>query len=170
MQTHNKARVGVAGLALSAAAFVGLIAHEGYTDKPVIPVKGDRLTVGFGSTIKEDGTRVTATDTTTPVKAASRALWHIQKTESGLKQCLRAPLTQVEYDVLVDFSYQYGVAATCNSGMVRHANLGQYVAACGVYREYVKVAGRDCRVRANKCYGVITRNEERYQRCMGEQA
>ena len=38
----------VAGLALSASALVGLIAREGYTDKAVIPVKGDRPTVGFG--------------------------------------------------------------------------------------------------------------------------
>lgn len=164
-----KVRIGIASLALSASAFVGLILHESYTDKAVIPVKGDVPTVGFGSTVKEDGNRVTMSDTITPTKAAARALWHIQKSESRLKKCLTAPLTQVEYDTLVDFSYQYGVSATCDSGMVLHANRGEYVKACTVYREYVKVAGRDCRVRANKCYGVITRNEERAQKCMGEQ-
>lgn len=165
----TKARIAVGSLALSASAFVGLLMHEGYTDKAVIPVKGDVPTVGFGSTVKEDGSRVTMADTITPPKAAARALWHIQKTESRLKQCLTAPLTQVEYDTLINFSYQYGERATCASGMVFHANRGEYVKACTVYREYVKVAGKDCRIRANKCYGVITRNEERYQACMGEQ-
>jgi len=167
---NNKARIGIASLALSAAAFVGLISHEGYTDKAVIPVKGDVPTVGFGSTIKEDGKRVTMADTTTPQKAAARALWHIQKSESGIKRCVTAPLTQGEYDILLDFSYQYGVTSTCNSGVVRNVNAGRYAAACAVYREYVLVAGRDCRIRANKCYGVITRNEDRYERCMQEQS
>jgi len=166
----NNRRVGIAGLALSAAAFVGLIAHEGYTDKAVIPVKGDVPTVGFGSTIKEDGNRVTMADTTTPQKAIARALWHIQKSESGIKRCITAPLTQGEYDILVQFSYQYGESRTCKSGMVKNVNAGNYAAACEVYREYVFVAGRDCRIRANKCYGVITRNEERYAACIAEQS
>ena len=42
-------RVLVAGLSLSAAAFVGLAVHEGYTSRAVVPTKGDRPTVGFGS-------------------------------------------------------------------------------------------------------------------------
>jgi len=169
LPTNNR-RVGIASLVLSAAAFVGLIAHEGYTDKAVIPVKGDVPTVGFGSTVKEDGNRVTLSDTTTPQNAAARALWHIQQSESGIKRCITAPLTQGEYDILVQFSYQYGEVATCKSGMVKNANAGNYSAACAVYREYVKVAGRDCRIRANNCYGVIVRNEERYAACMAEQS
>ena len=32
-----------------AAAFGALVTHEAYTDKAVIPTKGDRPTVGFGS-------------------------------------------------------------------------------------------------------------------------
>ncbi len=37
----------VAGLTLSAAALVGIVLHEGYTDRAVIPVKGDVPTIGF---------------------------------------------------------------------------------------------------------------------------
>ncbi|MBD3814505.1 MAG: lysozyme, partial [Betaproteobacteria bacterium] len=40
----------VAGLTLSAAALVGIVLHEGYTDRAVIPVKGDVPTIGFGTT------------------------------------------------------------------------------------------------------------------------
>ena len=36
----------VAGLTLSAAALVGIVLHEGYTDRAVIPVKGDVPTIG----------------------------------------------------------------------------------------------------------------------------
>ena len=40
----------VAGLSLSAAALVGILLHEGYTDRAVIPVNGDVPTIGFGAT------------------------------------------------------------------------------------------------------------------------
>ena len=38
----------VAGLTLSAAALVGIVLHEGYTDRAVIPVLGDVPIIGFG--------------------------------------------------------------------------------------------------------------------------
>jgi hypothetical protein len=59
----------VAALTLSAAALVGIVLHEGYTDRAVIPVKGDVPTIGFGTT-----TGVKLGDTTTPPKALARAL------------------------------------------------------------------------------------------------
>ena len=43
-------RRAVAALTLSAAALVGIVLHEGYTDRAVIPVKGDVPTIGFGTT------------------------------------------------------------------------------------------------------------------------
>jgi lysozyme len=38
----------LAGLTLSATALVGIVLHEGYTDRAVIPVQGDVPTIGFG--------------------------------------------------------------------------------------------------------------------------
>ena len=61
----------VAALTLSAAALVGIVLHEGYTDRAVIPVKGDVPTIGFGTT-----SGVKLGDTTTPPKALARALSH----------------------------------------------------------------------------------------------
>lgn len=160
----------IAGLALSASALVGLIAHEGYTEKAVIPVKGDRPTVGFGSTFKEDGTAVKMGDTITPQKAVARSLAHIQKDENKLKQCVTAPLSQAEYDLMVNFSYQYGAAALCKSEMVKMANGGNYAASCKGYLLYKKVAGYDCSTPGNKvCPGVWTRSQERYNTCMAAQ-
>lgn len=37
----NRPRMGVAALGLSAAALVALVLHEGYSDRAIIPVKGD---------------------------------------------------------------------------------------------------------------------------------
>lgn len=161
-------RIVVAALSLSAAGFVGLVAHEGYTDRAVVPVKGDRPTVGFGSTFRDDGTPVQMGDTITAPQAVKRSFNHIAKDESRLKQCVKAPLHQYEYDTLVDHAYQYGVAATCNSTVVRLVNAGQYEQACQAYERWKFVAGRDCSVRANGCYGVWLRSQERVRRCRGE--
>ena len=51
-------RIAVAALSLSAAGFVGILLSEGYTDTAIIPTKGDVPTLGFGSTFREDGSRV----------------------------------------------------------------------------------------------------------------
>jgi lysozyme len=51
----RRSRTAVAALGLSAAALVGLVLHEGYSDRAIIPVKGDVPTLGFGSTTHSDG-------------------------------------------------------------------------------------------------------------------
>lgn len=165
---YKPTRTSIAALTLSAAGFVGLIAHEGFTDKAVIPVKGDRPTVGFGSTFRDDGTPVQMGDTITAPKAVTRSLNHISKDESRLKRCVTAPLTQYEYDTLVNHSYQYGSAKTCASEVVRLTNLQQYEQACQAYLNWGRVAGRDCRIRSNGCYGVWLRSQERVKKCLGE--
>jgi len=164
-------RITVSALSLSAAGLVGLLAHEGYTDKAIIPVAGDRATVGFGSTFRDDGSPVKIGDTITPQKAVARTLAHIQKDERGIKQCVTAPLTQGEYDGMNDFAYQYGVAALCKSSIVREANAGNYKASCKGYLKYRFVAGYDCSTPGNtRCYGVWLRSKGRYDKCMQEQS
>jgi GH24 family phage-related lysozyme (muramidase) len=108
-------------LTLSAAALVGIVLHEGYTDRAVIPVKGDVPTIGFGTT-----TGVKLGDTTTPPKALARALTDVQQFEGALKQCVTVPLAQHEYDALVSFSYNVGSRAFCQSTLVRKLNAEDY--------------------------------------------
>ncbi len=90
------ARIAIGALSLSAAGFVGLISHEGFTDRAIIPVKGDRPTVGFGSTFRDDGSPVQMGDTITAPRAVQRSFNHIAKDEQGIKQCVTAPLFQRE--------------------------------------------------------------------------
>jgi lysozyme len=160
-------RVVVSALALSAAAFIALVGSEGYTDKAVIPTKGDRPTVGFGSTFRDDGSPVKLGDTITPPKAMSRALTHIQKDEGRLKKCVTGPVNQDEYDILLDFSYQYGTETACKSSMVRYINAGQYAQACESYLLYKRAAGFDCSTPGNtRCAGVWRRSQERHAACV----
>ena len=170
MESRNKTRLAIASLALSAAGFVGIVQHEGYTDRAVIPTQNDRPTVGFGSTFREDGSPVRMGDTITPQQAIARSYAHIAKDEAGLKRCITAPLHQAEYDTLVDFAYQYGAPATCKSQMVREVNAGRYTQACEGYKRYRYSGGFDCSTPGNRrCWGVWTRNLKRYQRCIEAQ-
>jgi lysozyme len=164
----HEMRVKVAALSLSAAALVGLAVHEGYTDRAIIPTKGDRATVGFGSTFKEDGSFVKMGDTTNPVQALQRTMNHIQKDETGVKSCVTASLYQHEYDTMVDFAYQYGVPTLCRSSIVKFANQGMYKESCDSYLLYKYAAGYDCSTPGNKrCYGVWERQLKRQQSCLG---
>lgn len=164
-------RSAVAALSLSAAALVAIITSESYTDVAVVPTKNDRPTVGFGSTFREDGTPVRIGDTIKPVRAVQRTMAHINKDETALKRCVTGPMSQVEYDLVVDFSYQYGTVATCNSSMVLFTNAGDYVAACNAYTRYKFSGGYDCSTLINgkpnkRCWGVWTRNLERRDKCL----
>ena len=163
-------RIAFAALTLSAAGFAGLVLEESYTDRAVVPTKGDRPTVGFGSTFRDDGTPVQMGDTITPARAVARSVAHIAKDESGLKRCVTGAMSQAEYDILVKFAYQYGSAATCNSSMVRNINAGNYRLACEGYTLYKYSAGYDCSTPGNRvCAGVWTRNLERREQCLAAQ-
>ncbi|HFF8933838.1 lysozyme [Acinetobacter baumannii] len=164
----NKTKYAVGLLAASAAFFMGVKVDEGYTSKPVIPVKGDRPTQGHGSTFKLDGSPVKMTDP--PITRATADKWlrnDVAKREVAFKDSLKGvKLSQTEYDLYLDFSYQYGVPTFAKSSMLKNLKAGQYKAACESLLKYKFVAKRDCSIRSNGCYGVWTRQLERYKKCM----
>jgi lysozyme len=164
-------KVAIAALSLSAAAFVGLATKEYYTDTAVIPIPGDRPTVGFGSTFNENGTPVKLGDKTTPVKALRMSLAHIAKDELRLKRCVTGEMSQAEYDILVDFAYWRGSAGACRSEVVRSINTGDYIGACEAYLnlDSRQAAGKDCAIASNRCRGVWLRAQERHKKCMAAQ-
>lgn len=166
----------MAALAFSAAGFVTLTEEEQFVAKAMIPTKNDVPTVCFGMTWRPDGSRVKLGDTCTPVEGLQRSLAHISKEEAALKQCVTGEMTQGEYDVLVDFAYQYGVSTTCKSSMVAFINTGYHEMACHAYTMYKKSGGYDCStmikdkngklVRNKRCWGVWERNLARRDSCL----
>jgi GH24 family phage-related lysozyme (muramidase) len=163
-------RFAVQGLSLSAVALVALLSREGFTDKAIIPTKGDVPTVAFGMTERPDGSPVRMGDRATPVQGLQRSMAYITKAEARIKQCLTAPLLPLEYDQMVDFSYQYGTGALCKSSIVKRANAGDYAGSCQAYLLYKFSAGYDCSTPGNKiCSDVWNRSKDRYAACMGAQ-
>ena len=154
----------LAVLSLSAAALVGLVMHEGYSDKAIIPVPGDVPTIGFGTTAG-----VKPGDTITPPMALSRALSDVQKFEGALKGCVTVPLHQYEYDAYVSMTYNIGQAAFCRSTLVRKLNAEDYAGACAEILRFRFFKGKDCSLPANKrtCGGLWTRRQAENRQCLG---
>jgi GH24 family phage-related lysozyme (muramidase) len=164
-------RVAVAALTLSASAFVGIVLSEGYTETAIIPTKNDRPTVGHGSTFHADGAPVKMGDKTTPTRALVTARAHISKEEAIFQRSLPgASLHQAEYDLYMDWVYQYGTGRWSGSSMRRHILAGDYRAACDALLLYKLSGGYDCTTPGNKvCAGVWTRQLERHAKCMKAQ-
>lgn len=164
-------RTSVVALALSASAFIGMVVNESYTDTAVIPTRNDRPTVGFGSTFNENGTPVKLGDTTTPVRALIKAQAHISKAEGLFRESLpNVKLYQGEYDLYMDWVYQYGINAWYTSSMSANLLAGEYVWACKSLLRYKFSGGFDCSTPGNKiCAGVWTRQQQRYATCMAMQ-
>lgn len=161
----SKARIAIAALSLSAAAFVGIVTREGYTTQAVIPTKGDVPTVGFGTT---GGVKMG--DTTTPVKAVQRAMSDVTKFEGAMKRCVTASLHQAEYDAYLDLSYNIGSYNFCRSSIPTKLNAGQYAAACDTILEFKYAAGFDCSTPGNKrCAGVWTDRKRTHAMCAAVQ-
>jgi GH24 family phage-related lysozyme (muramidase) len=167
----SKTRIAVAALSLSAAAFVGIVVDEGYAEKAMVPTRNDRPTVGFGSTFHEDGSPVKMGDTVTPVRALVKAQSHVARTEKIFQQSLAgARLHPGEYDIYMNWVYQYGTGAWAKSSMRAHILAGEYRQACDALLRYRFSGGYDCSTPGNKvCAGVWTRQLTRHAQCMAVQ-
>lgn len=150
-----KTRLAIAALTLSAAAFGGLIQWEGYSSRAIIPVPGDRPTLGFGTT---QGVKLG--DAIDPVRAVQRALADVSHFEGALRQCVVVPLHQHEYDAFIQLSYNIGVGAFCRSTLVRKVNARDYAGACAEILRWDRFKGR-------QLPGLTARRKAEHQLCIG---
>lgn len=162
-------RIAVAALTLSAAGFSATALHEGWSGKAEIPVVGDPVTAGLGSTLDENGRPFKLGEVITPPRAIRLAVRDLAKKETVLRACfVDSELYQHEWDVYVDLSYNVGAGAVCNSSIPKKVKAEQYEAACRTVLDFYNVHGRDCRQLENRdyCGGVWTRRQIMTQLCL----
>jgi len=160
-------------LTFSLAGFVGLAVKEHYVGEAMIPVPGDRPTIGFGSTFHEDGRPVKLGERTTPVRALKIAAAHLSKDEVRFRESIKdVYLHSEEYDMYLAFTYQFGINAWLNGTPRRRLLAGDYRGACEALRAYRFVGKADCSLSKNwgpgtaNCRGVGLRAQERYELCV----
>ena len=164
-------RIAVGLLTVSLAGFGAWKASEGFTDTAVIPPTGDGPTIGHGSTRYEDGKPVKMGDTITRPRAELLARNLMTQDERQFAASLPGvKLHQVEFDVYMDFTGQYGIGNWRSSSMRRDLIAGEYAQACTDLLKYRYAAGFDCSTPGNKrCWGVWSRQLERNAKCKAAQ-
>ena len=150
-----KVRTRIAALSLSAAALVSIAVHEGYKGNAYIPIPGDVPTIGFGTT-----KGVKMGDTIDPVKALQRKLTDVMAFEGALKECVKVPLHQHEYDAYLSLAYNIGPGAFCGSTLVRRLNAGDYAGACAEILRWDRFQGQPLR-------GLTLRRQDEHRKCLG---
>lgn len=157
-----------------AAISVGGIAYTQSKEGTVLVPYKDSVgvaTIGTGTTVYPNGQKVKMTDPKITEKQATEYLkFHIDKDAKIFnKSLLGIPLSQAEYDLYMDFTYQFGTDAWSSSSMLRNLKQGKYKQACDSLLKWKYAAKRDCSVRSNNCYGVWVRQAERHSKCIGAQ-
>lgn len=147
-------RLKLAALTLSASALVGIAGWEGYSGNAYQDIV-NVWTIGFGTT-----KGVKSTDKIDPVKALQRKLDDVKQFEGALKQCVKVPLHQHEYDAYLSLAYNIGPTAFCNSTLVRRLNEEKYDLACREILRWDKAGGKVVR-------GLTLRREAEYRQCTG---
>src|SRR3990167_365346 len=117
-------RTMIAALALSAAGFVGITQWESFRGVAYNDGVGV-TTIGFGTT-----TGVKPGDKITVERALAAALSDANKHGEAVKQCVKVPLFQHEFDAYTSLAYNVGQTAFCGSTLVKKLNVGDYAGAC----------------------------------------
>ena len=166
---RTKRRMGVGGLVLSAAAIASIAGYEGYKSRAYVPVPGDKVTIGHGTTRYENGQLVKHGDTVTPERAMVLLKHDASDYAREILKCAPVPMHQHELDALVSLAFNVGPGAVCRSSIRTKLIAGDYDAACKTILQFKRVQGRDCSAPENRrfCGGVWTRRQAEYQTCIG---
>jgi lysozyme len=80
-------------------------------------------------------------------------------------KCLPASLPDATAAAFGDGGYNLGSPTFCKSSMSSKALAGDLPGACDAFLLYVKSNGKDCRLAASKCGGIITRRHDERELC-----
>ena len=116
--------------------------HEGFRSHPYLDQKGVP-TIGFGSTYYENGTKVTMADSPITMDQATQLMMHKLNSEfvPGVQKAVTVPLTQNQFDSLVDFAYNAGVGHLTTSTLLKKLNSGDYAGAADEFMKWTFAGG-----------------------------
>lgn len=131
------------------------------------------MTVGFGTTARDDGRPVQPGDTLTPERAVLRLAQDADRIGREIAACIGdVPLHQHEFDAFVSLAYNIGPGAFCRSTLVKRLRqtLTQaisheererlYAAACDEILRWTRAGGRELP-------GLVKRRQVEYRLCLG---
>lgn len=88
------------------------------------------------------------------------------KHAAAIQPCLPQGLPDKTAAAFYDFGYNLGPQAFCRSSISRKALAGDLRGACRAIGLYVYSAGKDCRIKANRCGGIPRRRNDEIALCL----
>jgi lysozyme len=161
---RKPAQAWIKGGGISAAIVAAIAAYEGFAPKAMIPVKEDRPTIGYGSTMYENGAPVKMGDTITRERAQILLKDVADAKAQRMIKCLGdVPLYEWEWNAYVSFTYNVGEAAFCGSTLLKKLKQKppDYSGACKELLRWDKVKGKVVK-------GLTRRRQDEYRMCIGE--
>jgi lysozyme len=86
---------------------------------------------------------------------------------AAISVCMPEGLPDHVQASMLSFGYNVGAGAFCGSTMAQKLKSGDLVGACNELPKWSFVGGKDCRIEANKCGGIVKRRAAEYQLCKG---
>lgn len=101
-------------------------------------------TIGYGSTYYEDGTHVQMTDPPITQERAADLMMHKLQQEfvPGVLKLVTVPLTQNQFDALIDFAYNAGLGNLHTSTLLRKLNAKDYEGASNEFAHWCHDDGK----------------------------
>jgi len=138
----------------ASSACIGLIERfEGFSEVPYKCPAGI-WTIGFGSTRDYGGTPIKSTHHIINRDEATNLMTAALKTyEDAVTRYVTVPITQDQFDALVDFAYNVGAQNLRTSKLLKRLNNGDIIRASLEFGKWVYGGGK-------KLPGLIARREE----------
>jgi GH24 family phage-related lysozyme (muramidase) len=102
----------------------------------------------------------------TVIEALGDLKLNTSSTGKRVNKCLTAEVTQGQYDSYISFAYNVGSTAFCKSTMAKLANEGDREGSCAQFDRWMFVAGKDCKIKASNCGGILKRREAEKELCL----
>ncbi len=93
---------------------------------------------------------------------------YVQRMLADMGQCVKGEYPLHVIKASGHFAYNVGTPAFCRSTMAKKLNAGDIPGACAEISKWTFVAGKDCRIAANKCSGIVKRREWERATCEGK--
>lgn len=102
-------------------------------------------TIGFGTTVYPDGTKVKKGDTCTAEQAKAYFAYDLKRFENAVNSGLTVVINQNQFDALVSLTYNIGTGAFAGSTLLKLLNQKQYREAAAQFTRWNKAGGKELR-------------------------
>lgn len=114
---------------------------EGFRSNPYLD-SANIPTIGYGTIVYDDGTRVTMNDSAISELDAEQCLmYQVDQKTSSLNQMITSALNQNQFDALVSFAYNLGTNALHGSTLLQYVNQSRWNEAASQFPRWDRAGG-----------------------------